>query len=179
MVIRCITATLRAGLANAEFRHLGKRGARQYPILSISCRATMRGSGVLGASIWDSHTPGSRFTAPTICSFAIASVTNRWATASFPKTRPSMERCLTATGGQAVGECLCRCKSCPSIRTMVRAFGVANGRNTFTRNVACENDHYGTTSSREDSRLQPPCDACVPRREDQRPRCATHCRSCA
>ena len=43
------------GISYAEFRHLGKEGVLgKYPIHFHLVRGTMRGSGVLGASIWDS-----------------------------------------------------------------------------------------------------------------------------
>ena len=44
------------GISYAEFRHLGKEGVLgRYAIHFHLVRDTMRGSGVLGASIWDSH----------------------------------------------------------------------------------------------------------------------------
>src|ERR1043166_5449546 len=44
------------GISYAEFRHLGKEGLLgKYSIHFHLVRDTMRGSGVLGASIWDSH----------------------------------------------------------------------------------------------------------------------------
>ncbi len=44
------------GISCAEFRHLGKEGLLgKYSIHFHMVRDTMRGSGVLGASIWDSH----------------------------------------------------------------------------------------------------------------------------
>lgn len=44
------------GISYAEFRHLGKEGELgKYSIHFHLVRDTMRGSGVLGASIWDSH----------------------------------------------------------------------------------------------------------------------------
>ena len=44
------------GISYAEFRHLGKEGVLgKYSIHFHLVGDTMRGSGVLGASIWDSH----------------------------------------------------------------------------------------------------------------------------
>jgi hypothetical protein len=44
------------GLSYAEFRHLGKRDVLgKYAIHFHLCRDTMRGSSVVGCSIWDSH----------------------------------------------------------------------------------------------------------------------------
>ena len=49
------------GISYAEFRHLGKKGVLgKYPIHFHLVRDAMRGSGVVGASIWDS---GNRFMA--------------------------------------------------------------------------------------------------------------------
>lgn len=46
----------RGGISYAEFRHLGKEGVLgKYAIHFHLVRDTMRGSGVIGASIWDSH----------------------------------------------------------------------------------------------------------------------------
>lgn len=43
-------------ISYAEFRHLGKTGILgRYPLHFHLCRDTMRGSSVVGASIWDSH----------------------------------------------------------------------------------------------------------------------------
>jgi G8 domain len=43
-------------ISYAEFRHLGKKDVLgKYPIHFHLCRDTMRGSSVIGASIWDSH----------------------------------------------------------------------------------------------------------------------------
>ncbi|MEZ0263290.1 MAG: G8 domain-containing protein, partial [Phycisphaerae bacterium] len=44
------------GISYAEFRHLGKEGVLgKYAIHFHLVRETMRGSGVIGASVWDSH----------------------------------------------------------------------------------------------------------------------------
>src|SRR5262249_12342438 len=43
-------------ISYAEFRHLGKEGVLgKYPVHFHLCGDTMRGSSVIGASIWDSH----------------------------------------------------------------------------------------------------------------------------
>ncbi|MDY3561192.1 hypothetical protein R5W23_002454 [Gemmata sp. JC673] len=44
------------GISYAEFRHLGKRGVLgRYALHFHLCGDTMRGSAVVGASVWDSH----------------------------------------------------------------------------------------------------------------------------
>jgi hypothetical protein len=44
------------GISYAEFRQLGKEAVLgKYPIHFHLVRDTMRGSGVVGASVWDSH----------------------------------------------------------------------------------------------------------------------------
>src|SRR5262249_31669664 len=47
------------GISYAEFRHLGKEGVLgKYPIHFHLVKGSMRGSGVVGAGIWDSHNRG-------------------------------------------------------------------------------------------------------------------------
>ncbi|OAI57979.1 hypothetical protein AYO49_01685 [Verrucomicrobiaceae bacterium SCGC AG-212-N21] len=133
------------GISYAEFRHLGKEGLLgKYAIHFHLVRDTMRGSGVLGASIWDSH--------------------NRWVT--IHGTDHLLIR--DCVGYQSVGhgyflEDATEQWNVFDRNLAVQAYGSvplpqqvlafdpndgagfwwANGRNTFTRNVACENDRYG------------------------------------
>jgi G8 domain len=135
----------RGGISYAEFRHLGKEGVLgKYPIHFHLVRDTMRGSGVLGASIWNSH--------------------NRWIT--IHGTDDLLVR--DCVGYQSIGHGFfledateqynifdrnlavqaCRGKRLPKQVLPFdpndgAGFWWANGRNTFTRNVACENDEYG------------------------------------
>lgn len=133
------------GISYAEFRHLGKEGVLgRYPIHFHLVRDTMRGSGVLGASIWDSHNRwvtihGTDRLLIRDCvgyqsrghGFFLEDATEQWNV---------LDRNLAV---QAFG-------SVPLPQQVLgydpndgAGFWWANGRNTFIRNVACENDHYG------------------------------------
>ena len=133
------------GISYAEFRHLGKDGVLgKYAIHFHLVRDTMRGSGVLGASIWDSHNRwitvhGTDHLLIRDCvgyqsrghGFFLEDATEQWnvldrnlavqafGTASLPK------QVLSFDPNDGAG------------------FWWANGRNTLTRNVSCENDRYG------------------------------------
>jgi len=133
------------GISYAEFRHLGKDGVLgKYPIHFHLVRSTMRGSGVLGASIWDSHNRwvtihGTDHLLVRDCvgyqsrghGFFLEDATEQWnvldrnlAVQAFGSV-PLPQQVLSFDSNDGAG------------------FWWANGRNTFTRNVACENDHYG------------------------------------
>lgn len=133
------------GISYAEFRHLGKEGLLgKYPIHFHLARATMRGSGVLGASIWDSHNRwitvhGTDHLLIRDCvgyqsrghGFFLEDATEQWnvfdrnlAVQAFGSI-PLPKQVLSYDPNDGAG------------------FWWANGRNTFTRNVACENDRYG------------------------------------
>ena len=133
------------GISYAEFRHLGKEGLLgKYPIHFHLVRGTMRGSGVLGASVWDSHNRwvtihGTDHLLVRDCvgyqsrghGFFLEDATEQWnifdrnlAVQAFGSV-PLPQQVLTYDSNDGAG------------------FWWANGRNTFTRNVACENDHYG------------------------------------
>ncbi len=133
------------GISYAEFRHLGKDGVLgKYPIHFHLVRDTMRGSGVLGASIWDSHNRwvtihGTDHLLIRDCvgyqslghGFFLEDATEQWnvldrnlAVQAFGSV-PLPKQVLSFDPNDGAG------------------FWWANGRNTFTRNVACENDRYG------------------------------------
>jgi hypothetical protein len=133
------------GISYAEFRHLGKDGVLgKYAIHFHLVRDTMRGSGVLGASIWDSHNRwvtihGTDHLLVRDCvgyqsrghGFFLEDGTEQWnvldrnlAVQSFGSV-PLPKQVLSYDPNDGAG------------------FWWANGRNTFTRNVACENDRYG------------------------------------
>jgi hypothetical protein len=133
------------GISYAEFRHLGKDGVLgKYPIHFHLVRDTMRGSGVLGASIWDSHNRwvtihGTDHLLVRDCTgyqsrghgFFLEDATEQWnvldrnlAVQAFGSV-PLPKQVLSYDPNDGAG------------------FWWANGRNTFTRNVACENDRYG------------------------------------
>lgn len=133
------------GISYAEFRHLGKDGVLgRYAIHFHLVRNTMRGSGVSGASIWDSHNRwitihGTDHLLVRDCvgyqslghGFFLEDATEQWnifdrnlAVQAFV-TLPLPDQVLPFDPNDGAG------------------FWWANGRNTFTRNVACENDRYG------------------------------------
>ncbi|WP_241180040.1 G8 domain-containing protein [Humisphaera borealis] len=133
------------GISYAEFRHLGKDGVLgKYPIHFHLVRDTMRGSGVIGASIWDSHNRwvtihGTDHLIVRDCvgyqsrghGYFLEDATEQW---------NLLDRNLAV---QAFG-------SAPLPKQVLSydpndgaGFWWANGRNTLTRNVSCENDRYG------------------------------------
>ncbi|MHA3774322.1 G8 domain-containing protein [Verrucomicrobiota bacterium sgz303538] len=133
------------GISYARFAHLGKEGVLgRYPIHFHLVEDTMRGSGVIGAAIVDSH--------------------NRWVT--IHGTQYLLVRdCVGYRGvghgffmedGTEVFNLLDRnlgvqaFRGKPLPKQVLRfdpnegaAFWWANGRNSLTRNVSCENDEYG------------------------------------
>lgn len=135
----------RGGISYAEFRHLGKEGVLgKYSIHFHLAGNTMRGSGVIGASIWDSK--------------------NRWITVH-GTDHLLIRDCV---GYQSLGHGFFLEDGTEQYNVLDRNLAVqayaarrlpkqvipldpndgagfwwANGRNTFTRNVACENDQYG------------------------------------
>jgi len=133
------------GISYAEFRHLGKDGVLgKYPIHFHLVRDTMRGSGVLGASVWDSHNRwitvhGTDHLLIRDCvgyqslghGYFLEDATEQWnvfdrnlAVQAF-NTTPLPRQVLPYDPNDGAG------------------FWWANGRNTFVRNAACENDRYG------------------------------------
>jgi hypothetical protein len=129
----------------AEFRHLGKAGTLgRYSLHFHLCGDTMRGSSVIGASIWDSH--------------------NRWLTihgTNYLVVRDcvgykSLGHGFFLEDGTEVFNVLDRNLAVGAVRTKRlpkqvlpfdandgAGFWWANSQNTFTRNVAAENDNYG------------------------------------
>ncbi len=133
------------GIAYAEFRHLGKDGVLgKYAIHFHLVRDTMRGSGVIGASIWDSHNRwitihGTDHLLVRDCigyqsrghGFFLEDATEQWNV---------LDRNLAV---QAFGSAPLPKQVLPYDPNDGAGFWWANGRNTLTRNVACENDQYG------------------------------------
>jgi hypothetical protein len=135
----------RGGISYAEFRHLGKEGVLgKYSIHFHLVRDTMRGSGVLGASIWDSHNRwitvhGTDYLLVRDC-VGYQSVGHGYFLEDATEQYNVFDRNLAVQAFQG--------KRLP--KQVLRfdpndgaGFWWANGRNTFTRNVACENDEYG------------------------------------
>ena len=133
------------GISYAEFRHLGKEGVLgKYAIHFHLVRDSMRGSGVLGASIWDSHNRwltihGTDFLIVRDC-VGYQSVGHGFFLEDATEQYNVLDRNLAV---QAY-----RGKRLPKQVLSFdpndgASFWWANGRNTLTRNVACENDEYG------------------------------------
>ncbi|MFN0079930.1 MAG: G8 domain-containing protein [Prosthecobacter sp.] len=133
------------GISYAEFRHLGKDGVLgKYAIHFHLVRDTMRGSGVTGASIWDSHNRwitihGTDHLLIRDCvgyqsrghGFFLEDATEQW---NVLDRNLAVQAFVTKKLPQQV---------LPFDPNDGAGFWWANGRNTFTRNVSCENDRYG------------------------------------
>lgn len=133
------------GISYARFAHLGKEGVLgRYPIHFHLVEETMRGSGVLGAAIVDSHNRwitmhGAQYLVVRDC-VGYRSVGHGFFMEDGSETLNLLDRNL---GVQAF-----RGKALP--RQVLgfdpndgAAFWWSNGRNSLTRNVSCENDEYG------------------------------------
>lgn len=133
------------GISYAEFRHLGKEGVLgKYSIHFHLVRDTMRGSGVLGASIWDSRNRwitihGTDYLLVRDC-VGYQSVGHGYFLEDGTEQYNVLDRNLAvqAYDGKRLPK-----QVLPFDANDGAGFWWANGRNTFTRNVACENDHYG------------------------------------
>jgi hypothetical protein len=135
----------RGGISYAEFRHLGKEGVLgKYSIHFHLVRDTMRGSGVLGASIWDSHNRwitihGTDYLLVRDC-VGYQSVGHGFFLEDATEQYNVLDRNLAVQAYR--GKRLPK-QVLPFDPNDGAGFWWANGRNTFTRNVACENDEYG------------------------------------
>jgi hypothetical protein len=133
------------GISYAEFRHLGKEGVLgKYPIHFHLVRDSMRGSGVVGASIWDSHNHwitvhGTDYLVIRDC-VGYKSVGHGFFLEDATEQYNVLDRNLAV--GAYAGKPLPK-QALPFDKNEGAGFWWANGRNTFTRNVSCENDHYG------------------------------------
>lgn len=132
-------------ISYAEFRHLGKENVLgRYSIHYHLVGNTMRGSYVLGASIWDSHNRwvtihGTNFLVVRDC-VGYQSVGHGFFLEDGTETHNVLDRNLAV---QAY-----RGKKLPKQVLPVDAndgagFWWANSLNSFTNNVAIENDRYG------------------------------------
>jgi hypothetical protein len=133
------------GISYAEFRHLGKEGVLgKYPIHFHLAGDTMRGSGVVGASVCDSHNRwvtihGTDGLLVRDC-VGYRSVGHGFFLEDGTEQYNVLDRNLAvqAFAGQPRVE-----QALPFDLNEGAGFWWANGRNTLTRNVACENDRYG------------------------------------
>ena len=133
------------GISYARFAHLGKEGVLgRYPIHFHLVEDTMRGSGVIGAAIVDSHNRwvtihGTQYLLVRDC-VGYRSVGHGFFMEDGTEVFNLLDRNL---GVQAF-----RGKRLPKQvlgfdPNEGAAFWWANGRNSLTRNVSCENDEYG------------------------------------
>ncbi len=132
-------------ISYAEFRHLGKENVLgKYPIHFHLIGDSMRGSSVVGASVWDSRNRwitihGTDYLLVRDCvgyqsvghGFFLEDGTEQYnildrnlAVQAY-RARPLPKQVLNFDPNDGAG------------------FWWANGRNTLTRNVSCENDEYG------------------------------------
>jgi len=133
------------GISYAEFRHLGKEGVLgKYSIHFHMAGNTMRGSGVLGASIWDSKNRwitvhGTDHLLIRDC-VGYQSLGHGFFLEDGTEQYNVLDRNLAV---QAFSARRLPKQVIPMDLNDGAGFWWANGRNTLTRNVACENDQYG------------------------------------
>lgn len=132
-------------ISYAEFRHLGKKDLLgRYAIHFHLCGDTMRGSSVVGASIWDSHNRwltihGTDYLVVRDC-VGYRSIGHGFFMEDATEQYNVLDRNLAVQANR--GKRLPK-QILPLDDNDGAGFWWANGRNTFTRNVAVENDHYG------------------------------------
>jgi hypothetical protein len=129
----------------AEFRHLGKEGVLgRYSLHFHLCGDTMRGSSVIGASIHDSHNRwltihGTNYLVVRDC-VGYKSVGHGFFLEDGTEVYNVLDRNLAVQafeGKKQKGQVFLDDPNDGA------GFWWANSLNTFTRNVAVENDHYG------------------------------------
>jgi len=133
------------GVSYAEFRHLGKENVLgKYSLHFHLVRDSMRGSGVVGASIWDSANRwitlhGTDYLLVRDC-VGYQSVGHGFFLEDGTEAYNVLDRNLAvqAFAGKRLPK-----QVLPFDANDGAGFWWAAGRNTFTRNVACENDQYG------------------------------------
>jgi hypothetical protein len=133
------------GVSYAEFRHLGKEGVLgKYALHFHLVRDSMRGSGVIGASIWDSRNRwltihGTDYLLVRDC-VGYQSVGHGFFLEDGTEQYNVLDHNLAvqAYAGRRLPK-----QALPFDPNDGAGFWWANGRNTFTRNIACENDRYG------------------------------------
>jgi hypothetical protein len=132
-------------LAYAEFRHLGKEGLLgKYAIHYHLCGDTMRGSSVIGVSVVDSHNRwvvihGTDHMLVRDC-VGYKSIGHGYFLEDGTEQYNVLDRNLAvqAFGGKPLPK-----QNLPFDKNEGAGFWFANARNTFTRNVSCENQRYG------------------------------------
>jgi hypothetical protein len=132
-------------ISYAEFRHLGKKGVLgRYSLHYHLCGDTMRGSYVLGASIWDSDNRwltihGTNYLVVRDC-VGYKSIGHGFFMEDGTEVYNVLEHNLAvgARRGKRLPE-----QVLPFDQNEGAGFWWANSLNTFTRNVAADNDLYG------------------------------------
>lgn len=132
-------------LSYAQFAHLGKEAELgRYPIHYHLVGSTMRGSSVIGVSVVDSHNRwvtvhGTHFLVVRDC-VGYQSVGHGFFLEDAMEMYNLLDRNL---GVQAYRGKRMKDQALPFDPNDGAAFWWANGRNSLTRNVACENEEYG------------------------------------
>jgi hypothetical protein len=132
-------------ISYAEFRHLGKEGVLgRYAIHFHLCGNTMRGSSVVGASVWDSGNRwitihGTNYLVVRDC-VGFKSIGHGYFLEDGTEVYNVLDRNLAVQAKR--GEALPK-QVLPFDRNDGAGFWWANSLNTFTRNVSCENGRYG------------------------------------
>jgi G8 domain len=129
----------------AEFRHLGKRGVLgRYAVHFHLCGDTLRGSSVVGASVWDSDNRwvvvhGTDYLVVRDC-VGYRSVGHGFYVEDGTEAYNVFDRNLAvrASAGPPLPQ-----QALLFDRNEGAGFWWANCHNTFTRNVACDCDRYG------------------------------------
>jgi hypothetical protein len=130
-------------ISYAEFRHLGKEGVLgRYPLHFHLVGDTMRGSSVIGASIWDSANRwltihGTNYLVVRDC-VGYQSLGHGFFLEDGTEVFNVLDRNLAVQAYQSkrqAGQAL------PFDFNLGAGFWWANCQNTFTRNVACENNY--------------------------------------
>jgi hypothetical protein len=132
-------------ISYAEFRHLGKEGVLgRYSLHYHLAGDSMRGSSVVGASIWDSGNRwltihGTNYLVVRDC-VGYQSVGHGFFLEDGTEVYNVLDRNLAVQAYK--GKPLPR-QALPFDQNEGAGFWWANCRNSFTRNVSCENDRYG------------------------------------
>lgn len=132
-------------ISYTEFRHLGKEGVLgRYGLHYHLCGDTMRGSSVIGASIWDSGNRwltihGTNYLVVRDC-VGYKSVGHGFFLEDGTEVYNVLDRNLAvqAMRGKPLPK-----QVLPFDRNDGAGFWWTNSLNTFTRNVTCENERYG------------------------------------
>jgi len=132
-------------ISYAEFRHLGKKNVLgRYSLHFHLVGNTMRGSSVVGASIWDSHNRwltihGTNYLVVRDC-VGYRSIGHGFFMEDGTEVYNVLDRNLAIQSME--GRKLPK-QVLPFDQNEGSGFWWSNSFNTFTRNVACENNRYG------------------------------------